>query len=191
MNRRDAALAALLLAGAGAGWTQPAPSTQQLIEQLQAPAPARSLGPRRGFKVQAAESPASAAAADDTTARNNDTAAPVPPRPSVSLSIEFDFDSARVRSDSLPVLGNLAQALQSPALQNTRFLVEGHTDASGRADHNLRLSTQRAQAVQAWLVAQGVAASRLTATGKGASEPVQPLAPTAAANRRVRIVNLD
>ena len=113
------------------------------------------------------------------------------PRPSVSLSIEFDFDSARVRADSLAVLGNLAQALQSPALQDARFLVEGHTDASGRADYNQRLSAQRAQAVSAWLAAQGVAPARLSAVGKGATEPALPETPNAAANRRVRIVNLD
>lgn len=185
-TRRAAALAALCIAAAPlAGAQNAAPSTQELIEQLQ-PAPAtRSFGARRSFKVVPAElAPSAAASASDATT-------PPAPRPSVSLSIEFDFDSAQVRADSLPVLRNLAQALQSPALLPARFIVEGHTDASGRASYNLRLSAQRAEAVRDWLAGQGVARERLSAVGKGATEPALPAQPDAAANRRVRIVNLD
>ncbi len=191
-TRRAAALAALCIAAAPlAGAQSAAPSTQELIEQLQ-PAPAtRSFGARRSFKVVPAElAPSAASAASDA---NTPPAPPAPPapRPSVSLSIEFDFDSAQVRADSLPVLRNLAQALQSPALLPARFLVEGHTDASGRASYNLRLSAQRAEAVRDWLASQGVARERLSAVGKGATEPALPAQPDAAANRRVRVVNLD
>ncbi|MBC7956451.1 MAG: OmpA family protein [Cytophagales bacterium] len=109
----------------------------------------------------------------------------------MSLSIEFDFDSARVRSKSLPVLNNLAQALKSPALKDARFLIEGHTDGAGRADYNQRLSAQRAQAVSSLLASQGVAASRLSTVGKGSSDLANASDPAAAENRRVKIVNLD
>jgi len=112
-------------------------------------------------------------------------------RPSVSLLIQFDFDSARVRSESEQTLRNLAEALQSPALLQSRFAVEGHTDAKGSAAYNQQLSQRRAQAVRELLVRSGVEASRLSASGKGATELADQADPYAAANRRVRVVNLD
>ncbi len=210
---RRAGLAALLsLAAWPAAMAQAAPTAQEIIEQLKPPA-TRSLGTKRGFKVQAVEAATSETAVTPfvgqpafgvqrTTAgptappvaepaTTTTTTTPPPPPPSVSLSIEFDFNSARVRAGSLPVLNTLAQALQSPALKDARFRIEGHTDAAGRADYNQRLSTQRAQAVSSILVAHGVALSRLSSVGKGSSELADAAQPTAAANRRVKIVNLE
>jgi outer membrane protein OmpA-like peptidoglycan-associated protein len=114
-----------------------------------------------------------------------------PPRPSLSLSIAFDFDSARIRPQSLVVLGNLAAALASPALLASPFVIEGHTDAKGAADYNRKLSAQRAQAVKDLLVAKGIDAARLVSVGKGSSELANASAPLAAENRRVKIVNQD
>lgn len=105
--------------------------------------------------------------------------------------IQFDFNSARVRPESRQVLVNLSQALRSPGLVESNFVVEGHTDARGNAAANVKLSQQRAQAVRDFLSAQGVAPSRLVATGKGATELANRTEPFAAENRRVRIVNLD
>ena len=113
------------------------------------------------------------------------------PAPSLSLLIQFDFDSTRIKPESLPALTNLAQAMKSDKLATARFAIEGHTDAKGGAAYNLKLSEQRAQAVRALLKAQGVDESRLAAAGKGASEPANPADPNAAENRRVRIVNLE
>ncbi|NVO05509.1 MAG: OmpA family protein [Rhodoferax sp.] len=109
----------------------------------------------------------------------------------MSLSIQFDFDSARIRPESLVVLGNLASALGSAALLPSRFVVEGHTDAKGNADYNRKLSDQRAAAVKDLLVSKGIAVTRLVSVGKGSSELANPAAPLAAENRRVKIVNLD
>jgi outer membrane protein OmpA-like peptidoglycan-associated protein len=106
------------------------------------------------------------------------------------MSIQFDFDSAHIRTESLPALQNLAGALGSPQLQEAKIRIEGHTDAKGRSDYNLRLSTQRAEAVSRWLIQQGISESRLQAVGLGSTQPADP-DPQAAANRRVRIVNLQ
>jgi len=111
--------------------------------------------------------------------------------PSLSLQIQFDFDSARVRPESREALVNLSLAMKSDKLANAKFAVEGHTDAKGRADYNLKLSQQRADAVRAFLKAEGVDDTRLAATGKGSSEPANKDDPMAAENRRVRIVNLE
>lgn len=112
-------------------------------------------------------------------------------RPSLSLLIQFDFNSARVRPESQQALANLSVALQSPELRNSTFALEGHTDAKGSADYNVRLSALRAQAVRDYLMGRGVEQGRLQASGKGASELANVDQPFAPENRRVRIVNLD
>ena len=153
---------------------QTAPSAAEMVEQLKAPTGA---GPRtrslRNLTVEAAP--------DGTAA----------PKPSLSLLIQFDFNSAKVKPESQQALLNLAQALQSRELVESKFAVEGHTDGKGRADYNLKLSQQRADAVRDFLASKGVTDARLQAVGKGASELVNSADPLASENRRVRIVNLN
>ena len=162
-------------------WAQGTPSTTEMVEQLKTqPAPS---GPRsRSLRNLGIESTTALPAGADAAAI---------PRPSLSLLIQFDFDSARVKPESQQALANLAQALQSRELAESKFAVEGHTDARGRADYNLKLSQQRADAVRAFLAHHGVAEPRLAAIGKGSSELANTADPLAAENRRVRIVNLD
>ncbi|MBP6277936.1 MAG: OmpA family protein [Limnohabitans sp.] len=113
------------------------------------------------------------------------------PKPvTVDLSINFDFDSARLQASSKPLLNNLAQAMTSERLSALKFKVEGHTDAKGKNEYNQELSARRALAVQAYLIDQNVAAERLQAEGKGASELLVPEKPLASENRRVRITLL-
>lgn len=163
-------------------WAQATPSAAEMVEQLKVqPEPANRPRTRslRNLTVEsAAEAPAGAEAA-------------VAPRPSLSLLIQFDFNSARVKPESQQALANLAQALQSRELADARFAIEGHTDAKGRVDYNLKLSQQRADAVRNFLAQHGVTETRLAAVGKGASEPANEADPLAPENRRVRIVNLN
>jgi outer membrane protein OmpA-like peptidoglycan-associated protein len=146
----------------------PTPSADQMVQQLKAAPRTRSL---RNLNVEATGAEAV--------------------RPSLSLLIQFDFNSARVSPQSQQALATLSQALQSPELVHSHFAVEGHTDAKGRDDYNLQLSAQRAQAVVRVLKAHGVAEDRLSPAGKGATELANRDDPLAAENRRVRIVNLD
>ena len=186
-----AALLALALAAVhAAGLAQGAAAdTKQMIEALK-PAKTRSL---RNLSVQ--ERPAEAAAtgsAGPAGAAFAPAASPAPAaKPSLSMAIQFDFDSARIRAESSATLDHLAAALQSPALSASRFQIEGHTDAKGSAAYNLRLSQQRADEVRRYLLAHGAAAERLSAVGRGMQEPANPGDPNAAENRRVRIVNID
>jgi OOP family OmpA-OmpF porin len=164
---------------------QEAPSTEQMIDQLRSPR-TRSL---RNLAVE--PRPAADPAAGATAAAAAPPVAAGAARPSLSLLIQFGFDSAEVQPQSRQALRNLAQALQSQELAGSRFAIEGHTDAKGRAEYNLRLSQRRADAVRDLLAGQGVDAARLVATGKGANELADAGDPYAAANRRVRVVNLD
>ena len=156
-----------------------------------APAPAPAPTP--------APAPAPAPTAATTTAPTPATpASPAPtevaatgPAPSLSLAIQFDLNSARVRAESGAVLGNLVAALLSPDLKANRFVIEGHTDGRGVPAANLRLSQQRADEVRLYLVALGVHPARLKAVGKGSSEPANPKDPMSADNRRVRVVTVE
>ena len=181
-----------------------APSTEQMIEQLKSSAPitpattptgtptikTRSL---RNLSVRVApgQDEPGAAATTDPSAPAISSLTPLPDAPSLSLLIQFDFDSATVKTQSQAALENLAQALQSKALEASRFAIEGHTDAKGQADYNRHLSQLRADAVRDFLAHRGVPTQRLLASGKGASELATPAQPYSAQNRRVRIVNLD
>jgi outer membrane protein OmpA-like peptidoglycan-associated protein len=86
----------------------------------------------------------------------------------VLREIRFVPGSDRINESSAVLLRELAGALVGkPGV----FLIEGHTDASGDAPSAQLLSEQRAVAVKAWLVSEGVAAGRLLAVGYGASRP--------------------
>jgi OOP family OmpA-OmpF porin len=104
-----------------------------------------------------------------------------------AAGIEFDRGSARLRSDSMPVLEELAAIVQG--CQTLRFEIAGHTDDRGAASGNLALSQQRAEAVMEYLVQHGVALRRLTARGYGEDQPlVRATTPEARArNRRIEI----
>ena len=188
-------------------WAQATPSSEQMIEQLKKPQ-SRSL---RNLTVEAV-SPQAAGSKPPVAAPTGPTDQPAsaaPPqaitpfglaaaanpiadtKPSLSLLIQFDLNSARVKPESQQALANLAAALKSPELLPARFAVEGHTDATGRAEHNQRLSQQRADAVRDVLVAQGVARQRLQTSGRGSAELANSADPASFENRRVRIVNLE
>lgn len=102
--------------------------------------------------------------------------------------INFDFDSAKLRGNSVPVLDKVAAWLK--AHPDAKLEIEGHTDDSGTAAHNQTLSQGRADAAKAYLVSAGIAADRLTAAAFGATKPLAPNDSEThrAQNRRVEIV---
>ena len=67
--------------------------------------------------------------------------------------------------------------------------IDGYTDDLPAPGGNLLLSQSRAHAVQQWLIAHGVAASRLQAAGYGDADPVAPNTSAGQPlNRRVVVV---
>lgn len=97
-------------------------------------------------------------------------AAPAVQKKIVLRGVNFDFDKANIRADAAPVLKEAAKVLQENAA--LKVSVEGHTDAKGTDDYNLKLSMRRAAAVKAFLVKEGVAEGRLSTRGLGESQPV-------------------
>lgn len=108
-----------------------------------------------------------------------------------NLQVTFETNLATLTSESRSILDTLARALQSERLVGFSFNVEGHADARGDADSNLKLSQLRAESVTQYLVsAQGLAPDRFHAIGKGSSEPMNKDRVDAPENRRVTIVTV-
>lgn len=100
---------------------------------------------------------------------------------------QFEQNKAELNDDAKLALHDLAKVLsQNPEL---RLQVVGHTSAEGSAEHNLKLSQDRAKAAVDFLVnKEGIDAARVTSVGKGSSEPKDPNNPEA--NRRTEFVIL-
>lgn len=86
------------------------------------------------------------------------------------LGVLFDFDQATLKPESDAVLARARAAIASKPAQALE--VQGHTDAVGNDAYNQKLSQARAQSVVAWLTAQGIPATQLTARGYGKTQPV-------------------
>jgi OOP family OmpA-OmpF porin len=117
---------------------------------------------------------------------------PVPAAPpSITLpAITFEFGSAQLKPEAIEQLRNLGIALNGELKDETKLLIEGHTDRRGTRAYNEELSKRRAETVKDYLVKEmGVSADRLEAAGKGFSNPANARNPYAAENRRVVVVN--
>jgi outer membrane protein OmpA-like peptidoglycan-associated protein len=109
-------------------------------------------------------------------------------RKTIVYGLYFDYNSARLRAESEPVLREIAATLA----ENTdwRLLIEGHTDSIGGAIFNRDLSLRRAESVRTALVDRhGVAPARLGVAGAGASAPLDSneTVDGRARNRRVEL----
>ena len=175
-----AALAFCGVAGAQDGKAQDlqsAPSVDSIIDGLKTDTVEPAAGQTRALRP--------GAAASATAAPPAPVAKPKPA--SINMQINFEFNSAEIDGSSERTMANLAKALASPQLANRSFTVVGHTDGKGSAAYNKALSDRRAAAVRAYLIDNGVEASRLRAVGRGKSQLLNKADPAAAENRRVEI----
>ncbi|MDH5828294.1 OmpA family protein [Sphingobacterium sp. SG20118] len=102
--------------------------------------------------------------------------------------ILFDFNKSDLKASARENIKNLVATLNKE--QGTDILVIGHTDNVGSLDANQKVSENRANAVRAFAVSQGLASSRIRTEGRNFSEPLESNDTEAgrAANRRVEIV---
>ncbi len=111
-------------------------------------------------------------------------APPIAPR-TVAIAIPFQINSAELSTEALSVLDPLATVLRE-VTQQSRVIIEGHTDATGAVELNRRLSLARAQTVLRALVSRDVSAERLQVEGHGPDRPLADRAPADPAHRRVQ-----
>jgi len=108
-------------------------------------------------------------------------------QPVVLKGVTFETGRSALRPDSYTILDMVATSL----INNPDIDVEisGHTDNTGSAATNLRLSQARADAVRAYLATKGVVPGRMVAKGYGPEQPVAPNTTPAgrAQNRRVEL----
>lgn len=110
-------------------------------------------------------------------------------RPSASLLITFETNSAELRPEARRQLDVVAAALTHDQLRQYTFMVEGHADPRGSSQANQVLSQARAESVRNYLVqTHGIAPERLRAVGRGDTEIINSQNIAAPENRRVTIV---
>ena len=111
---------------------------------------------------------------------------------SVDLDIGFEPNAATLTEDGKAKLRQVGQALTAPAVADSLFGINGHTEATGSADFDRELSKRRAEAVKEFLVSEfKIDPKRLVPVGWGGKRPKNAAAATAPANRRIEIVNLN
>jgi len=100
----------------------------------------------------------------------------------------FDTGSAEIKPGFRSTMDRLADVVVR--YQKTAITVVGHTDAEGTTESNRELSQRRAQAVVDYLESKNVIAGRLTAVGRGETEPVADNKTESGrrANRRVELL---
>ena len=107
--------------------------------------------------------------------------------PVVLRGVTFETGRSALKPDSYTILDIVAASLI--ANPDIKIEIAGHTDGTGAAATNTRLSQARADAVRAYLASKGVAPQRMVAKGYGPSQPVAPNTTVSgrAQNRRVEL----
>lgn len=84
-------------------------------------------------------------------------------------SLAFKINSAELNNDYKEDLTSAAEVFNN--YEDTNILIEGHTDDSGSAEYNMKLSKKRAETVANFLIENGIDESRLTINWYGEEQP--------------------
>ena len=84
--------------------------------------------------------------------------------------VEFKYGSAQLTKKSENLLDNVANIIKENA--NLSYDIQGHTDAHGNEDYNVKLSASRAEKVKEYLISKEIDADILSAQGFGSSMPI-------------------
>lgn len=103
-------------------------------------------------------------------------------------NIFFDYNKTDLNKESFSELNRLVDMMKkNPKM---KIAIGGHTDSKGSDEYNIKLASERAEAVQNYLIKKGVAANRMSIKTLGKSDPLtanEENADGAALNRRVDI----
>lgn len=111
-----------------------------------------------------------------------------PSKEYILQSVHFAINQSEIRSTDIPELTSLYNLLSNNT--NLNAVIVGHTDDSGPAEFNQKLSLERALAVKNWLTEKGIDGNRLEARGESYANPMVPNAEAGAraVNRRTEII---
>jgi OOP family OmpA-OmpF porin len=86
--------------------------------------------------------------------------------------VHFDFDKSTLKPEARTILKRNIQILKDNP--NAHVRIAGYTSASGTAEYNQKLSERRANAVEEYLISEGIIApDRLTMIGYGKTDPAE------------------
>ncbi|HYX21859.1 MAG TPA: OmpA family protein [Thermoanaerobaculia bacterium] len=85
---------------------------------------------------------------------------------------KFPVNKYELSNEAKEALNAFAERLKGEN-RNVYLEIQGHTDSTGSADYNMKLGSERAEAVRRYLNKQGVALNRMYTISYGASEPVE------------------
>jgi len=88
----------------------------------------------------------------------------------IPSDVSFDTNRYDIKSNLRPILDRFATTLNQN--QVTTVTIVGHTDSTGTDAINDPLSVNRAASTRDYLVAHGVATSRIVINGRGSREPI-------------------
>lgn len=87
--------------------------------------------------------------------------------------VTFPFNHAEISDEAKKIVDEAIAPFKAEN-RGVYFEIEGHTDATGPAEYNLKLGEERAMAVRDYLAKdQGIALSRISAISYGATKPVE------------------
>ncbi len=114
-----------------------------------------------------------------------------PEKELILREVQFVVNTWTLTEKAKTALAEVAKSLA--AFPHVKIEVQGHTDSSGKREWNDKLSSERANTVREFLVANGVDASRLTSKGYGPDKPKydNATAEGRAQNRRVELVRMN
>jgi len=97
---------------------------------------------------------------------------PAPPPVAQVYLMFFDLNSAALTPEALSIVGDAAANAEIAGAQ--ALLVVGHTDRTGTAAYNMKLSARRAETVGRALVDLGIPSDAIDLEAKGEEDPLVP-----------------
>jgi len=86
-----------------------------------------------------------------------------------ATAIEFETGRGIIKTTSYPLLNDIVKILKE--YPDNDMNIDGYTDNVGKPEMNMKLSKERAEAVKAYFVKEGISADRLHAAGHGEEHP--------------------
>ncbi|MGQ9659099.1 MAG: peptidoglycan-associated lipoprotein Pal [Thermochromatium sp.] len=144
-------------------------SSAGLVGCASTPVPGKAAGSRPGLSSTATGATTAGASESGLT-----QASPWedPSSPLYQRTLYFDYDSAEIKPEYLPLIRTHARYLGSQP--DRHVTLEGHADERGTREYNLALGDRRAEAVRRFMLAEGVPARQMTTLSYGEERPADP-----------------